>query len=306
MGVTRRELLAAAVSAGLVQAKPRKVDITRISAITDEIARTPADAIAFARKYGMRWLELRDVPGGKGGYPDLAPDALRAAAREFRDNGIGISYLDAALYKFSLPGTEPVRRETPEQQKRRAERDAIRFEHRMEDLRKALDAAHVLGCDKVRIFTFSRVAEPLKIMPRVAEIFQPMVEMAGKAKIRLLVENEGSCNVATCAELAEIARLVPAKWFGINFDILNGLAHKEEPFPYGYNLLPKKRIGNFHIKGRSVLAGPQKQDWVAIFRAAANDGYKECFGLETHIFGAGQIQASHDSMQEIVRLLAQV
>jgi sugar phosphate isomerase/epimerase len=304
--MTRRELLASAVAVGALQAKPKKVDISRISAISDEIARTPADAIAFAKKYNMRWLELRGVPGGKTDYPNLPPDQLKQAAKEFKDNGIGISYLDAGLYKFPIPGTEVVRRtkETPEQKKRREERDAARFEKRMDDLRKAIDCANALGCRKVRIFAFSRVAEPMKVLPRVAEIFGPMVELAAKEKVRLLVENEGSCNVATCAELAEMARLIPSKWFGLNFDILNGMGQKEEPFPYGYNLLPKKRLGNIHIKGRSVLDGPQKQDWAAIFKAAAKDGYQEEFGLETHIFGAGQIQASHDSMREIVRVLA--
>jgi hypothetical protein len=33
------------------------------------------------------------------------------------------------------------------------------------------------------------------------------------------------------------------------------------------------------------------------------DGYTGNFGLETHIFGEGQIQASHDSMKEILRIL---
>jgi hypothetical protein len=33
------------------------------------------------------------------------------------------------------------------------------------------------------------------------------------------------------------------------------------------------------------------------------DGYRGKFGLETHIFGDGQIQASHDSMQEILRVV---
>lgn len=305
--MTRRELLASTVCAGVLQARPKKVDITRISAITDEIARTPAGAIAFAKKYGLGRLELRDVPGMGKGYPDLSPAQLREAAAEFRENGISISYLDAALYKITLPGTEPARRsrETPEAAKKREERDAVRFERRMTDLRKALDAAHILGCDKVRVFGFLRVAEPMKLLPRVAEVLSPMVEIAGREKIRLLIENEGSCNVATCAEMAEIARLIPSKWFGINFDTLNGTA-TEEPFPYGYGLLPKKRIGNFHIKGRAVLPGPQKQDWAAIFRAAAADGYRESFGLETHIFGEGQIQASHDSMREILRILERV
>jgi hypothetical protein len=62
------------------------------------------------------------------------------------------------------------------------------------------------------------------------------------------------------------------------------------------------------VKGRSVLDGPQKQDWAAIFRQTAKDGYKGQYGLETHIDigGAGQVPASHQSMEAIVKILAQL
>jgi sugar phosphate isomerase/epimerase len=229
---------------------------------------------------------------------------LRGAAREFAQNGIRISYLDASLLKFGLPGTEPVRR-TPENEAaraRRLQREGAQFERRMEDLTKAIRAAKILGTDKIRVFTFTRVAEPMKLLPRVAEILEPMAALAGKEKVRLLVENEGSCNVATCSELAELMKLVPSKWLGINWDALGG-AYREVPFPDGYRLLPKSRVGNVHIKGRSVLDYPERLDWAAIFKALAQDGFRGCCGLETHIFGATQIEMSHASMKEILRIV---
>jgi sugar phosphate isomerase/epimerase len=129
-----------------------------------------------------------------------------------------------------------------------------------------------------------------------------MVALAAKHKIRLLVENEVSCNVSTCVEAAALMELLPSKWIGINWDIF-GDGAREKPFPDGYDALPKKRIGNVHIKGRSVLDGPQKQDWPAIFAALTRDGYRGNFGLETHIFGETQIQSSHAAMKEILRIL---
>lgn len=299
--------MAAALAAAPLYAKPRRVDRTRISAITDEIARSPADAIAFIRQYGLNLVELREVPGGRGSYEALPEADLKAAAQEFASNGIRVSYLDAGLFKFSMPGTEPVRRtpETDAARQRRLARDGELFERRMEHISRAIRAAKILGTDKVRIFTFSRVQDPLKLLPRVAQVFEPMVKMAGKAKVRLLVENEGSCNVATCAELAALMKLLPSKWIGINWDTLNG-GSREKAFPDGYNLLPKNRIGNVHIKGRSVLDGPQKQDWAAIFATMAKDGYRGSFGLETHIFGETQIQSSHASMKEILRVLESI
>jgi sugar phosphate isomerase/epimerase len=305
--ITRRGFVASAVSASALCGKnPPPIDRSRISAITDEIARSPQAAIEFLKQYGLRLAELRQVPGGKGTYDEgLSETQLRAAGKELQDAGIKVSFLDAGSMKYYLPGTEPPSRR-PESDEARAKRAAAagaEFERRMDHIRKSITAAKILGTDKIRVFAFGRVAEPLALFPRIAQVLEPMVELAAKDKIRLLVENEASCNVATAAEAAALMKLMPSKWIGINWDIEGGIGQKEKAFPDGYNLLPKNRIGNVHIKGRSVLDYPDRQNWRAIFDAMTKDGYTGNFGLETHIFGEGQIQASHDSMKEILRIL---
>jgi sugar phosphate isomerase/epimerase len=129
-----------------------------------------------------------------------------------------------------------------------------------------------------------------------------MGEVAAREKIHLLVENEVSCNVATCGELAELMRLLPSRWLGVNWDPLNGVHFHESPMPDGYAKLPKDRIGNVQIKGRSVLPGPERLDWAAIFRALADDGYTGQCGLETHIFGDLQVHYSHESMKALLAI----
>lgn len=301
--MTRRELLLAGLVTPLYSSV--RVDASRISAITDEIAPSPAEAIRFARQYGLQWVELRAVPGGKTYYQFLPEAELRAAARELADAGLRVSFLNTGLLKFPLPGTEPLRfrNETPEARAKRQARDQAQFDRRMEELRQAIRAAQILGTDKVRVFAFTRVADPMALLPRIAEILEPMVAVAEREGVRLLVENESSCNVATCAEAAALMKLLPSKHLGINWDAMNGAAHQETPFPDGYQLLPKDRIGNVQIKGRSVLPGPQRLDWAAIFQAMARDGYQGCFGLETHIFGPELFQKSHEAMREILRVV---
>jgi len=305
---TRRQFVGSAFAAAALNGNAAPpVDRSRISAITDEIARTPGGAIDFLKQYGLGLAELREVPGGGGTYDEaLSDEQLRAAARQFRDADIRVSFLDAGSMKYYLPGTESgrPRKETDEARAKRLARENAEYERRMEHIRKAINAAKILGTGKVRIFAFGRVAEPLKLMPRIAEQLQPMIDLAANEKIQLLVENEASCNVATAAESAALAKLLPSRWFGINWDISNGAGYNEVPFPDGYNLLPKDRIGNVHIKGRSVLDYPERQNWRLIFDTMTKEGYTGNFGLETHIFGDGQIQASHDSMKEILRILA--
>ena len=102
---------------------------------------------------------------------------------------------------------------------------------------------------------------------------------------------------------AELLKLLPSKWVGINWDPLNAEHMKEVAFPDGYNLLPAKRIQNVQIKGKSILEGPEWMDWAAIFRRLEKDGYRGQIGLETHIFGEIQVRKSHESMKAILKIV---
>lgn len=303
---TRRSFLAAGLgSAFALRAAVPKIDSSRISAISDEIARSPADAIQFAKQFGMQWLSLRDVPGGKKSYHALEADELAAAHAEFKEAGIRISFLDTPLLKFGLPGTEPVRRtpERPEARARRIARDQAQFDGRMEELRKAIRACHALDCTMLRTFSFSRIAKPETLFQRVADHIGEMAVICEKEGVRLLIENEASQNVGTSAETAQFIKLLPEKALAINWDSLNGAPLGEKPYPDGYDVLPRHRIQNVHLKGKTVLDYPEHLDWGAIFVQLQKDGYTARLELETHIFGEGQVAASHASMREIMRIL---
>ena len=284
-----------------------KIDRSRISAISDEIGRTPQQAIDFAKEYGLQYLELRNVPGGKE-YSFLPEPEVKLAAMEFARNGIRISFLNSSLLKFPWPGTEPARKrqETDEARVKRLQGESERFARRTDDLRTAIRNCHILGVDLLRVFTGTRTAEPEKLHPRIVDVLGEMALAAEKEKIHLLIENEASCNIGTSAELAAILKLLPSKWIAANWDSMNGLTLKESPFPEGYDALPKKRILNVQVKGRQLLDYPEKLDWKPIFQTLEKDGYKGKIGLETHIFGEGQIAASHASMREILRIVGEL
>jgi len=306
--MNRRLFLASALAAVPNFAAIPKLNRSRVSAITDEIARSPAEAIDFAHQYGLQWLSLRDMPAALGtkktSYYSLNEGALKQAAREFRDGGIHIAFLDTSFLKFGLPGTEPKRKtpEEPDARTKRIAREQERYNARLEDLRLGIRAAHAFECSQVRIFTFSRVAEPEAIFPRIAEIIGEMSSVAEKDGIKLLIENEASQNVGTSAELAKLMKLLPRN-VGINWDSLNGLPLGEKPYPDGYECLQKDRVWSVHVKGKSLLDYPEHQDWPAILNALERDGFQGKLELETHIFGEQQVAASHASMKEIVRLL---
>jgi L-ribulose-5-phosphate 3-epimerase len=300
----RREFLAGLAVSPVLNAKSR-IDRSRISVITDEACTSEADSVAFAKQYGLKWLELRSVPGSKGHYMRQSDEQLKQATKLFKDNGIKVSFLNAPMFKITLPGTEPVFRkpETREARETRIAKHQAEFDRRKQDFEQAFRAAHLLETDKVRLFTFLRTAEPEKLNQHIADVIGEIAEMASKEKIRLLVENESACNVVSCAEVATFLKLLPEKTVGLNWDPLNGTSQKELPYPDGYKLLPAKRIWNVQMKGHSLLDPSQKLDWAGIFSALSRDGYNGQIGLETHYFDGTKIEKSHASMREIFRIL---
>lgn len=302
--MNRRSFLAATI-AGAVPAAAASwhVDSTRISAITDEVSRSPAEAIEFAHKFGMQWLSLRDIPSNetrKTPYFSLEPAKLQEVMKEFKDAGIKVSFLDTPFLKFDLPGTTP-KRSRP-QSPAAATRQKELFDNRLADLRLGIRASHAFDCPQVRIFTFTRVEDPESIFPRIADIIGEYSNIAQKEGIRLLIENENTQNAGTSIETAKLMKLLPRN-VGINWDSLNGLALGEKPYPDGYEALPKDRVWNVHVKGKSLLDYPEHQDWPAILSALERDHFSGRLELETHIFGAQQVPSSHASMREIMRLV---
>ncbi len=301
----RRNFLAALASAPLLSAKTG-FDMSRIAVITDECAATPADAIAFAKKYNLKWLELRGVPGGKGHYARISEAEAKQAAQEFKDAGVKVSFLNTGFFKITLPGSEPRfnKPETPASREKRLARAKSEFDGRFEELETAIRNAHIYDVDMMRVFTFLRVEQPETVFQQTADIIGEMAHRASRKGIRLLVENENACNVVTCVEMASFIKLLPEKEVGLNWDCLNGFHAKETPFPDGYKLLPKKRLFNVQFKGKSLLEPDEKLPWKEILTALDKDGFRGKAGLETHYFDGTKIEKSHRSMEELQRIVA--
>ena len=68
----------------------------------------------------------------------------------------------------------------PRHDGRQANRSA--GDRRREDMEMAVRAAKILGCDKIRVFTGSRVADPQSLLPRIAEELNSLLPLAEKEK----------------------------------------------------------------------------------------------------------------------------
>ncbi len=314
--MNRRQFLAgSAIAAGtLISSRSEaedgslaRINRNRISAISDEIAMSPEEAIAFAHHFGLQWLELRDTPAlpheGKP-YFFLPPEELKPAAKMYRDGGIKISFLNSNLCKNGLPGTVPVSWTHRDEDWRNKRTAAAKkeYDERSQRLEKCLRAAEAFECPYIRIFTFLRVDNPSSVYNRVADIVGEMAETTQKAGFMLLVENEPSCNVGDSSELAKILAILPERTVGFNWDARNATGLGEVPFPDGYRLLPKHRMKNAQIKGHDILDTEQPIDWAPIFVAMDADGFRGQIGLETHYFDGTRLERSHLAMDKILKL----
>src|SRR5207244_2416998 len=102
------------------------------------------------------------------------------------------------LLKFPWPELSP------------ADPNQKRWARRKDDLSRAIAAAQVFGVDKIRVFTGTRVANPESVYSEIVQTMQELIPIAENARVRLLIENEPTQNIGTCAELKAIMELLPS------------------------------------------------------------------------------------------------
>ncbi len=275
----------------------------KLGAISDGFSQDFEEALKIMKRYGLSWVEVRDV------YGIYNTEASAAQIRQIRDlldrYGFRVSVVDSALYKCTLPGTEPLNHP----------KDSYSYAGQMDLLERACERAHAWGADKVRGFTFWRVAEPTKISGRIAEELEKAAEAANRMGMRLVIENEESCNAATGHELAGILKLAPARNLGINWDVGNGYTKGEISFPNGYDALDKKRIWHMHVKGMTCqpnlqhcsesLAGEGQIDLSGQFARLLRDGYQGTMSLECEFTmpGLSHAETSQRSLEGVLRAM---
>ena len=262
--------------AGLTSPAASPLRRFKLGVISDEFSQDFEEALKTMKQFGLEWVEIRTVWGVYN--TEASPAQVERIKELLRKYEFRVSVVDTALYKCNLPGTENVVKE----------KDAYPYSQQMDLLSRAIDRAQALGAHKLRVFAFWRVADPEPYYPRIAEELTRAAEVADKAKMRLALEDEGSCNVGSGHELAAMLKLVPAANLGANWDVGNGYWHGEVSYPAGYAALDKKRIWHMHLKDvRCGAAATAKEKAEAFRKQGAR--VSERSKCQTAIVGAGQV-----------------
>lgn len=275
----------------------------KLGAISDGFSDDFDQALKYMKGYGLQWVEIRHI-WGHVYNTEASPEQIRRVRELLNQYGFRVSVVSTGLYKCRLPGTTPLGNH----------KDADSYSGQMDLIKRAAERAHAWGTETIRGFTFWRVAEPEKIAGRVAEEVDKAAAVAQREGVRIVIEDEGACNVGTGHELARLLAKVSAANVGANWDVGNPWTLGEVSFPSGYDALPKDRIWHMHVKGMACQApgkgcheAPADEgniDLVGQFRALRQNHYTGTISLECEYRAAGMshLQTTERSMQGLLKV----
>jgi L-ribulose-5-phosphate 3-epimerase len=268
----------------------------RLSVITDELTQDFDRACSIAAKdFGFKWVEVREL--WKKNSMALDANEIAEARRILDRHGLRVTDIASPLFKVDWKGA-PLSKYSPKGDQFNA---TYTFDQQGEVLERSIALAKAFGTERIRCFDFWRLENQAPYRQAMNAKLREAAETTGKQGLLLVLENEPSCNTATGGEAAKVLAAVPSTHFMLNWDPGNAAAAGEIPYPNGYALLPKNRIGHCHCKnairktdGSYDWAPVQKGivDWVGQFAALKKDGYHYAVSLETHWRGAGTPEAS--------------
>lgn len=266
----------------------------RVAVINDEISQDFGRACEVAaREFGMEWIELRGM--WKKNIVNLDEKEVGEAKRILEKYQLKVTDIASPLFKVDWPGA-------PKSEFSESNSFGANFSLAQQDevQERAIEMAKAFGTDRVRCFDFWRLKDQTPYRSAINDKLRDATVKAQKKGIILLLENEHACNTATAAEAAKVLSAVQSPSFMLNWDPGNAAAVGETPYPDGYNLLPKDRIGHCHCK--DVVRKGDKYDWAAMgagiidwagqFKALKRDGYHFAVSLETHWTGGGSPEES--------------
>jgi sugar phosphate isomerase/epimerase len=281
----------------------------RLAVINDEITQDFERACQIVSgDFGLQWIELRAM--WNKNVTDLNAKEIADAKKILDSHKLRVTDIASPLFKTDWPGAPR------SSQSERRDQFHADFDANAQDklLAHCISLAKSFNTDRIRCFDYWRLDDQKPYRAAINAKLQHAAERCAQNGLILLLENEMSCNTATGEEAAALLKAIPDKNFMLNWDPGNAAAIGSTPYPNGYRLLPKHRIGHCHCKDVVRKAdhkydwapvGGGIVDWVGQLKALRRDGFRYGLSLETHWRGAGTPEAStRISMDGLKKALA--
>jgi len=269
----------------------------RVAVINDEISQDFDHACSVAANdFGLGWIELRGM--WNKNLTALDSNQLTEAKRILAKYKLRVTDIASPLYKVDWPGA-PLSKLSEHRDQFHADTD---FKKQDALLEQCIELTRTFSTDRIRCFDFWRLDDVKPYRAAINDKLREAARRCAKDNVVLVLENEMACNTATGEEAAATLAAVTETNFMLNWDPGNAATFPDNmPYPRGYEMLPKHRIGHCHAK--SVVRKPDSKwewapvgqgivDWVGQLKAFQHDGYHHAVSLETHWRGAGTAEAS--------------
>ncbi len=276
----------------------------RLAVINDEITQDFEKACQIvAGDFGLQWIELRSM--WNKNLTALDENEVKVARKILEKHKLQVTDIASPLFKTDWPGAPR------SSQSERRDQFHANFDAAAQDklLERCITLAKAFNTDRIRCFDFWRLDNQKPYRAAINAKLQQAAERCAKDDLILLLENEMSCNTATGEEAAAVLNAIPNKNFMLNWDPGNSAVIGRTPYPTGYQLLPKDRIGHCHCKDVVRTTNDTSKakeidiydwapvgsgivDWVGQLQALQRDGFHYGLSLETHWRGAGTPEAS--------------
>ena len=263
------------------------LQMMHLTAITDEISQDLGHALDVLLEYGCTQAELRNVWNTY--IVDADEDLLKKVERELARTGMTVPCLDTPLYKCDLESSATPSGPTHLAKERTLDDQLTLLQH-------SIDLAKRFGAPYLRIFAFWRRGSLTpELEDRIARELTRPCEIAERAGVTLLLENEHACYLGTGKETARVIEKIGSPALKLLWDPGNAFMAGETPFPAGWEAaLP--HVAHVHVKdaraGESgeplwCVVGEGDIDYVGQFAALKASGYSGSISLETHYKAPG-------------------
>jgi len=247
----------------------------KLAIITDEVSQDLDTSIRFAKEFQLDGIEVRSMFGRA--FKDLTKSDLGDIAKAAKDNGLAIAGAASPVFKCNLDSDSEI------------------ADH-VELFKRGLEAAQTLGTDILRVFAFLRRSHPATSddLKRAASHFPKLLDLVRGTGVRIGLENEASCIVASGPETKEFLSHLPVDpqltvvWDPCNVIYLSGT---NDPVKDDYPVIAD-RVGHVHFKDAKrdgtnpaptcLELGTGEIDFLGQLKALKARGYNSWISLETH------------------------
>ena len=196
-----------------------------LSAFADEYSKNFDEQLIGLAENDIHNIELRGV--NNKNVDKLTLDEVKEVKKKLDDCGIGLSAVGSPIGKIKITDD---------------------FDAHLELLRHVIEEAHILGTDRIRMFSFylPEGENANKYRGQVMDRLSAMLDIAEKENVLLCNENEKGIYCDISERALDVQRYFGGKIKCV-FDHANYLCCNDEPYPKAYQML-KDEIFYMHIK----------------------------------------------------------